>query len=293
MITQEKEVGVINGWAALFAMFVTGLIVLAAYIYAIFELMEERWILFVAMNIVFTIWCVCLRGFFTLQPNESAVLILFGKYKGTTRQQGWCFANPFYTRRKISLRIRNFTSDKLKVNDLRGNPIEIASVVVWRVADTAKAVFDVDDFVHFVDIQSEAAVRHLAMSYSYDIFDGDEKSLRGNPDEVSEALKQEIQERISKAGIYIDEARLSHLAYAPEIAGAMLQRQQAEAIVAARAKIVEGAVGMVEHALELLEGSDQVNLDEERRASMVSNLLVVLCGHDSVQPVVNTGTLYN
>jgi len=293
MITQEKEVGVISGWAALVVMFVTGLMILAAYIYSVFELIEERWILFVAMNIVFAIWCVFLRGFFTLQPNESAVLILFGKYKGTTRQQGWCFANPFYTRRKISLRIRNFTSDKLKVNDLRGNPIEIASVVVWRVADTAKAVFDVDDFVHFVDIQSEAAVRHLAMSYSYDIFDGDEKSLRGNPDEVSEALKQEIQERITKAGIYIDEARLSHLAYAPEIAGAMLQRQQAEAIVAARAKIVEGAVGMVEHALELLEGSDQVKLDEERRASMVSNLLVVLCSHDSVQPVVNTGTLYN
>jgi len=290
MITQEKVVGVMSGWMALLVMFVIGVVLILG---GIFTVVEEQWFSFTGLNIVFVIWCVCLRGFFTLQPNESAVLTLFGRYIGTAREAGWCYANPLYSRRKVSLRIRNFTSDKLKVNDLRGNPIEIASVVVWRVADTAKAVFDVDDYAHFVDIQSEAAVRHLAMSYSYDIFDGDEKSLRGNPEEVSEALQREIQDRITKAGIRIDEARLSHLAYAPEIAGSMLQRQQAEAIVAARAKIVEGAVGMVEHALELLEDGGKVKLDEERRASMVSNLLVVLCGHDSVQPVVNTGTLYS
>ncbi len=290
MVTQEKVVNVASGWIGLVIMLVLGTAIGLAGAYTI---VEQRWFSFTALNVAFVIWCVCLRGFFTLQPNEGAVLTLFGRYIGTAREQGWCYANPLYTRRKVSLRIRNFTSDKLKVNDLRGNPIEIASVVVWRVSDTARAVFDVDDFVHFVDIQSEAAVRHLAMSYSYDIFEGDEKSLRGNPAEVSEALQREIQERISKAGIQIDEARLSHLAYAPEIAGSMLQRQQAEAVVAARSKIVEGAVGMVEHALEMLEDSDQVKLDEERRASMVSNLLVVLCAHEAVAPVINTGTLYN
>ncbi len=290
MITQEKEIRVMSGWLAFVAVFVSGVVILLAGAYTI---VEERWFIVTVLSFVLVVWCVFLRGFFTLQPNEGAVLTLFGRYMGTARVQGWCYANPLYNRRKVSLRIRNFTSDKLKVNDLRGNPIEIASVVVWRVADTAKAVFDVDDFVHFVDIQSEAAVRHLAMSYSYDVFEGNEKSLRGNPDEVSKALEEEIQIRIAKAGIHIDEARLSHLAYAPEIAGSMLQRQQAEAVVAARAQIVDGAVGMVEHALEKLEQSNQVKLDDERRASMVSNLLVVLCAHEAVQPVVNTGTLYS
>lgn len=293
MITQEKEVRVMSGWLALPVIFASGCALAWAYSYSILELMENRWVLFAVMNVVLVIWCVLLRGFFTLQPNESAVLTLFGRYTGTAKESGWCYANPLYMRNKVSLRVRNFTSDKLKVNDLRGNPIEIAAVVVWRVADTAKAVFDVDDFVHFVDIQSEAAVRHLAMSYSYDVFEEDDMTLRGNPEEISDALQREIQDRVTKAGVFIDEARLSHLAYAPEIAGSMLQRQQAEAVVAARSRIVEGAVGMVEHALETLEQSKQVTLDEERRASMVSNLLVVLCAHENVQPVVNTGTLYS
>lgn len=231
-------------------------------------------------------------GLFTLQPNEAAVLLLFGAYKGTARRSGFHWANPLFRKMKISLRTRNFNTDKLKVNDQRGNPTEIAAVVVWRVENTAQASFDVDDYKDYVHIQSESALRHLASRYPYDTTVEDELSLRGSMDEVSHTLQQELQERLAKAGVVIEEARLSHLAYAPEIAGAMLRRQQAEAIVAARLRIVEGAVGMVELALEKLEEKKTVALDDERKAAMVSNLLVVLCGEQAAQPVVNTGTLY-
>ncbi len=234
-----------------------------------------------------------MAGFFTLQPNVSAVLLLFGEYKGTVRDAGFHWANPFYQKIKVSLRTRNFNTDTLKVNDQRGNPTEIAAVVVWRVSNTAQACFDVDDYLDYVHIQSESALRHLASRYPYDTSTDDELSLRGSMDEVSHALQEELQERLDQAGVVIEEARLSHLAYASEIAGAMLRRQQAEAIVAARLRIVEGAVGMVETALEELQAKGTVELDEERKASMVSNLLVVLCGEQAAQPVVNTGTLYS
>jgi regulator of protease activity HflC (stomatin/prohibitin superfamily) len=232
-------------------------------------------------------------GFFTLQPNEAAVLLLFGAYKGTVRGAGFHWANPLYRKTKISLRVRNFNTEKLKVNDQRGNPTEIAAVVVWRVQNTAQATFEVDDYKNYVHIQSEAALRHLASRYPYDTQADGELSLRGAMDEVSHALAQELQERLGKAGVIVEEARLSHLAYAPEIAGAMLRRQQAEAIVAARFRIVEGAVGMVEAALERLEAKKTIQLDDERKAAMVSNLLVVLCGEQAAQPVVNAGTLYS
>lgn len=232
-------------------------------------------------------------GFFTLQPNEAAVLILFGSYKGTVRESGFFWANPFMKKMKVSLRSRNLNGDKLKVNDKRGNPIEIAAVVVWRVRDTAQAVFDVDEYEHYVAVQSESAVRHLASGYNYDQADEGEMSLRSSTDAVSDALQIELQERLGKAGVEVEEARLTHLAYAPEIAQAMLRRQQAEAIIAARQKIVQGAVGMVEMALNELEAAAVVDLDAERKASMISNLLVVLCGESEVHPVVNTGTLYS
>ncbi len=231
-------------------------------------------------------------GFFTLQPNTAAVLLLFGEYKGTATRAGINWVNPFYNAQKISLRARNLNSEKLKVNDQRGNPIEIAAVVVWRVQDTAKATFDVDSYDHYVHVQSESAIRHLASAYPYDTTEDHQISLRGSMDEVSKALQVELQERLGKAGVLVDEARLSHLAYAPEIAGAMLRRQQAEAVVAARTRIVEGAVGMVRMALEHLDKDKIVELDNERKAAMVSNLLVVLCGEQAAQPIVNTGTLY-
>jgi len=233
-------------------------------------------------------------GFFTLQPNEARVLILFGAYKGTVRDSGFFWANPFLKKEKISLRSRNLNGDKLKVNDKRGNPIEIATVVVWRVRDTAQASFDVDQYEHYVEVQSESAVRHLATRYAYDDNDGEgEVTLRAATDVVNEALQSELQERLGKAGVEVQEARLTHLAYAPEIAQVMLRRQQAEAIIAARSKIVQGAVGMVEMALGELERKGLVDLDPERRAAMTSNLLVVLCGESEVHPVVNTGTLYS
>jgi len=255
-------------------------------------------------------------GFFTLQPNEARVLVLFGAYKGTVRTSGFHWANPFYSRGggwtmvpkgdgkgvtlasgggrkyKISLRLRNLNGDKLKVNDKRGNPIEIAAVVVWKIQDTAQAMFDVDDYENYVRIQSEAAVRHLANSYAYDHGEEAEITLRSNLDEVSAALRTELQARLAKAGVAVEEARLTHLAYAPEIASAMLRRQQAEAVIAARQKIVHGAVSMVEMALRELAEKQVVNLDDERKAAMVSNLMVVLCGESEVHPVVNAGTLY-
>jgi hypothetical protein len=239
-----------------------------------------------------------LGGYFTLQPNEARLLILFGAYKGTVRRSGFFWVNPFYTKfTKMSLRAYNLNSEKLKVNDKHGNPIEIAAVVVWRVADTAQAKFDVADYNRYVNIQSESAVRHLASSYAYDLGEAtdttDELTLRGGGDAISAALLGELQIRLAKAGVAVDEARISHLAYAPEIAEAMLRRQQAQAVVSARRIIVQNAVSMVEMALSELSARKVVQLDDERRAAMVSNLLVVLCGESNASPVINTGTLYN
>jgi len=235
---------------------------------------------------------VCWFGFFMVNPKEARVMQLFGKYAGTIHDSGLRWANPFYTRMRVSLRVRNFESSKLKVNDKNGNPIEIAAVIVWEVSDTAEAVFQVDDYEDFVSIQSESALRNLATSYAYDHHEDDDISLRSDPAIISAALKDEVQERLEKAGVTVIESRISHLAYAPEIANAMLRRQQAMAIIAARRTIVEGAVGMVEMALTKLEERDIVELDAERKAAMVSNLLVVLCSDEAAQPVVNTGSLY-
>lgn len=236
-----------------------------------------------------------LIGLYMLQPNEAAILTLFGQYTGTDRSQGLRWANPFARKRKLSLRARNLNGPTLKVNDKRGNPVEIGAVVVWRVRHTAQAVFDVDDFETYVKVQAEAAVRHLASIYAYD--DGEdlvpgEQTLRGGMDAVAKTLRDELQERFEEAGVQVLDAKLSHLAYAPEIAQVMLRRQQAEAIVSARHKIVQGAVGMVEAALKGLAEKDIIDLDDERRASMVSNLLVVLCSDNEAQPVINAGTLY-
>jgi regulator of protease activity HflC (stomatin/prohibitin superfamily) len=231
-------------------------------------------------------------GVFIVNPNEGRVLQFFGDYVGTVKRPGLRWANPFYTKKRISLRVRNFESARLKVNDHEGNPIEIASVVVWRVVDTAEAVFQVDDYQNFVKVQTEAAVRNLATRYKYDAHEEGEFSLRSNTSEIAEHLKKEIQDRLEQAGVLVMEARISHLAYAPEIAQAMLQRQQAGAIIAARSRIVEGAVGMVQMALAMLSERDILELDNERKAAMVSNLLVVLCGEKATQPVVNTGSIY-
>jgi regulator of protease activity HflC (stomatin/prohibitin superfamily) len=231
-------------------------------------------------------------GVFVVNPNEGRVLQLFGDYMGTAHEPGLRWANPFYTKKRISIRVRNFESARLKVNDIEGNPIEIAAVVVWRVVDTAEAVFEVDDYNNYVKVQSESALRNLATSYPYDAHDDALMSLRGHTAAVAEHLKKEIQDRLARAGVEVIEARISHLAYAPEIAASMLQRQQAGAIIAARTRIVEGAVGMVEMALELLSKRDIVDLDNERKAAMVSNLLVVLCGERSTQPIVNAGSIY-
>jgi hypothetical protein len=297
MESTERRTTTVSGWG----MLVLLLAIAFGIGYAWFRTMAETargygppsvWSV-ILCGLATIVWFFCMFGFFTLQPNLSAVLILFGKYKGTERTSGFRWANPLLTKKKVSLRAHNLNGDKLKVNDLRGNPIEIALVVVWRVVDTSKAIFDVEDYQDYISVQSESALRHLAMSYSYDTFEGEELSLRGSVDEVSEGLEKEVQTRVSRAGLEIEEARIAHLAYAPEIAGAMLQRQQAEAIVAARQRIVDGAVGMVEMALAKLEEHKIINLDEERKAAMVSNLLVVLCGDKAAQPVLNTGTLYN
>ena len=227
-----------------------------------------------------------------VNPNQGKVLQLFGEYRGTAKLQGLRWANPLLMKKKVSLRVRNFESSRLKVNDSDGNPIEIAAVVVWKVVETAEAIFEVDDYENYVHVQSESAVRNLATSYPYDAHDEQMISLRGHTSSVADHLKREIQERLAKAGVEVIEARISHLAYAPEIAAAMLQRQQAGAIIAARQRIVEGAVGMVEMALGMLSQKSIVELDEERKASMVSNLLVVLCGERGAQPIINTGTIY-
>ncbi len=231
-------------------------------------------------------------GLFIVAPNEAKVLQLFGSYAGTERKPGLRWANPLYTKRRVSTRIRNFESDQLKVNDLYGNPIDIAAVVVWRVVDTAEAVFEVDNYEEFVAIQSESALRNMATSYPYDEHENEAVTLRANANEIAEILRKEIQDRLGKAGVEVIESRISHLAYAQEIASAMLQRQQASAIIAARQKIVEGAVGMVDLALTRLSEKGVVELDEERKAAMVSNLLVVLCGDKNATPVINSGSLY-
>ncbi len=241
----------------------------------------------------------CFAGLYTLQPNQAALLTLFGSYRGTDRNEGLRWANPFYVKKKVSVRARNFNSEKLKVNDLRGNPIEIAAAIVWRVDDTAQATFDVDNFETYVLTQAESAVRHLALSYAYDNLDepnatgAREVTLRSGTEEVAMALRRELQARFALSGIVVVDAKLTHLAYAPEIAGTMLRRQQAEAIIAARTKIVQGAVGMVELALNGLAERGLLQLDDERKAAMVSNLLVVLCSDHDATPVVNAGTLYN
>jgi nucleotide-binding universal stress UspA family protein len=238
-----------------------------------------------------------LAGLYTLQPNEAAILQLFGAYRGTSRTPGLRATNPFYSRKKMSLRARNLNGDRLKVNDKRGNPVDIAAVVVWHVEDSAKAAFDVDDYEMFVKVQSEAAVRHLASSFAYDTEEGDditsEPTLLGSADLVAKALVRELQARLEQAGVEVEESRLTHLAYAAEIAQVMLRRQQAEAIISARTKIVHGAVSMVEMALRELSAKQVVVLDDERKAAMVSNLMTVLCSDSDVQPVINTGTLYN
>ncbi|MDE2271227.1 MAG: SPFH domain-containing protein [Xanthomonadaceae bacterium] len=246
----------------------------------------------VAAVLVFATVLFLCKGFFQVQPNQGMVMLLFGRYAGTAREMGLRWTNPFLSKRAVSLRVRNFESSKLKVNDADGNPIEIAAVIVWQVVDTAEAVFQVDDYENYVHIQSESALRQMAQSYPYDSHEDDKPSLRSHGDEITAHLRDQIQERLGKAGVKVLEARISHLAYAPEIAQAMLQRQQAGAIIAARTRIVEGAVSMVEMALRQLSQQNIVELDEERKAAMVSNLLVVLCGERGTQPVLNTGTLY-
>ena len=336
-MTVERAAKTVNGWAMLAVDI--GLYVAAAAL-LVFSFLEGGenangtavpvWWMLIVGGVVLAAAIVVSPGFFTLQPNEARVLILFGDYKGTSRETGFRWGNPFLAnggatggsgalskaaeqivesatkkkgqakprslgRYKVSLRARTLTGEHLKVNDLRGNPVEIAAVVVWRVQDTAQAVFDVDDYEQYVSMQSESALRHVASSYAYDHGeDGeeDEITLRSNVLDVSAALRTELEARLAKAGVLVDEARLTHLAYAPEIAQAMLRRQQAEAIIAARRKIVAGAVGMVDMALQQLSEKSVVELDEERKAAMVSNLMVVLCGESEVHPVVNAGTLY-
>jgi regulator of protease activity HflC (stomatin/prohibitin superfamily) len=241
----------------------------------------------------FIIILITYKGFFMVHPNQAKVLQLFGTYVGSVRQTGLRWANPFYSKEPVSLRGRNFESGQMKVNDSSGNPIDIAAVVVWKVVDSAEAVFEVDDYESFVHIQSEAALRNMATSYPYEAHGGEEIALRSHPQAIAEKLRVEVQDRLDRAGVEVIEARISHLAYAQEIASAMLKRQQAQAIVAARTQIVDGAVGMVKMALTELEQQGVVELDEERKAAMVSNLLVVLCGEENAQPVLNTGSLYN
>jgi len=319
-VTHEREVDATSGWSVLF-------IGLALMLGAVaFAFVGPGFPPFRLVGVVlFEVFVILmLSGLFTLQPNEGRVLILFGSYKGTVRKSGFHWANPFYSRNRgkvpwgvraasekhpgqpsprpgivyrplktvISLRAHNFNSEKLKVNDKRGNPVEIAAVIVWRVDDTAQAAFDVEDYESYVQVQSESAIRSIASLYAYDYGEEHEVTLRGGGDEVSHELKKELEVRLAKAGVVVEEARLTHLAYAPEIAHAMLRRQQAEAVIAARTKIVLGAVSMVDMALRELEDKAVVKLDEERKAAMVSNLLVVLCGTAEASPVINTGTLY-
>ena len=293
----EREVSVLNGWLMLavnLALLILGVFLFVRSLYETGALHTPFPVVkFIAALVLILLALLFLVGHFTLQPNQARVLILFGAYHGTVRQSGFHWANPFYSKgMKVSLRAHNFSTEKLKVNDKRGNPIEIAAVVVWRVVDTAEAIFMVDNYENYVQVQSEAALRNLATAYPYDSHEDEVMSLRGHTQKVAEHLKDEIQARLMVAGVDVIEARISHLAYAAEIAAAMLQRQQASAIIAARQKIVEGAVGMVEMAIDRLSSKHVIELDEERKAAMVSNLLVVLCGERATQPIVNAGTLY-
>lgn len=289
MLVRERE---FNGVAGL-PVLLGGLVAVGGLVWGIvMGARGEQPALIIGSAVGLAVVGLLMAGLFMVNPNEGRVLQLFGNYAGTARTSGLRWANPFLTKRAVSLRVRNFESSHLKVNDFDGNPIEIASVVVWKVVDTAEAVFEVDDYEHYVRVQAEAALRNLATSYPYDAHDDQQTSLRGHTTAVADHLKREVQDRLAKAGVQVIEARISHLAYAPEIAAAMLQRQQAGAIIAARQRIVEGAVGMVEMALHQLSAKSIVTLDDERKAAMVSNLLVVLCGERAAQPVVNTGTIY-
>jgi regulator of protease activity HflC (stomatin/prohibitin superfamily) len=331
-VNRERVVRVKSGWVLLplLVLYLLGDIALLIYAIAagVREVGHPLVLPLVAALVLLPVWIILINGFFTLQPNEARVLVLFGEYRGTVRESGFHWGNPFYSsgarvswmaqvaeqqakaqgaklgvgaapakkalgRNKLSLRARTLNGEQLKVNDKRGNPVEIAAVVIWRVEDTAQAVFDVDDFEGFVQTQSESALRHLASRYAYDHGEEAEVTLRSNVEEVSKALREELHERLAKAGVVVEEARLTHLAYAPEIAQAMLRRQQAEAVIAARQKIVHGAVSMVEMALKELADKRVLDLDNERKAAMVSNLMVVLCGESEVHPVVNAGTLYS
>jgi len=287
---RERDYGAVSGWAAL-------VVLLAAAGFCLWQLIlaiqDHRDPLIISCAIGFAFSVFLLTGLFVVNPNEAKVLQLFGQYVGTAKTPGLRFANPLYRKRTISQRVRNFESGKLKVNDLDGNPIEIAAVVVWKVVDAAEAVFEVDNYDNYVHVQIESALRNMATSYPYDAHDDQAMSLRGSTTAIADHLRKEIQDRLARAGVEVIEARISHLAYAPEIAAAMLQRQQAGAIIAARARIVEGAVGMVEMALDMLSKKNVVTLDEERKAAMVSNLLVVLCGERNTQPIVNAGTLHH
>jgi regulator of protease activity HflC (stomatin/prohibitin superfamily) len=288
---REKPAFIAPGLVTFLILFVLEVMAIAALIVLVTG--RAPWPLIALDIVAITVIGILFGGFLIVSPNEAQVLQLFGNYAGTVNTPGFWWTNPFtLPRRKVSQRVRNFESSRLKVNDHDGNPIEIAAIVVWRVTDTAEAVFMVDDYENYVKVQTEAAVRNLATSYAYDSHQDDRLSLRTSSDEITGRLRSEVQDRLATAGIEVIEARLSHLAYAPEIAQAMLRRQQASAVVAARARIVEGAVGMVEMALEELSKRSVVELDEERKAAMVSNLLVVLCSEQNTQPVVNTGTLY-
>lgn len=285
----EKNTNPMSGFLAL----LISLVMMAASIYFFIRIKEGGWVIAAAIILLIASFFV-MAGLMVIYPNHSRVLNFFGNYVGTVKKDGLFFVNPLYTKQKISLRAENLQGQTLKVNDKMGNPIEIGAVVVWQVGDTYKAAYEVEDYEGYVKIQSEAAVRHLANSFPYDNLEDEHAdiTLRDGGDKVNGILEKELADRLAPAGIVILEARIAHLAYAQEIAGAMLQRQQATAIVAARTKIVEGAVGMVEMALEMLNKKEIVNLDEEKKAAMVSNLMVVLCGERSVQPILNTGTLY-
>ncbi len=283
----EREVG--SGYVAIAVLFILHAALTA---WGVLAIVSEDLFPIITSSVLWSLMFLFWAGLFIVNPNEGRVLQLFGKYVGTVKAAGLRWSNPFYLKHKISLGVRNFETGKLKVNDSNSNPIEIGCVVVWKVVDTAEAMFEVDDYVNYVHVQSEAAVRNLATDYPYDAHGHGDVALSSHTSQISEQLKGEVQDRLQKAGVEVLEARISHLAYSPEIAGAMLQRQQASAVVAARTKIVEGAVGMVDLALESLSQKNIVELDEERKAAMVSNLLTVLCSDRGTQPVVNTGTIY-